>query len=81
MVSVAEWLRRQVVALENEGSNPSTHPTLSAPIAQRTEHRSSDLAFDIPKSHVTHKIDLPCPLPKPHFEARVTFGNNPSQTI
>ena len=27
MVGVAQWLRRQVVALEIEGSNPSTHPT------------------------------------------------------
>ena len=27
-VGVAEWLRRQVVALEIEGSNPSVHPTL-----------------------------------------------------
>ena len=26
MVGVAEWLRRQVVALEIEGSNPSVHP-------------------------------------------------------
>jgi hypothetical protein len=26
MVSVAKWLRRQVVALEIEGSNPSVHP-------------------------------------------------------
>ncbi len=26
MVSVAQWLRRQVVALEIEGSNPSVHP-------------------------------------------------------
>jgi hypothetical protein len=28
MVSVAKWLRRQVVALEIEGSNPSVHPTI-----------------------------------------------------
>ena len=28
------------MALENEGSNPSTHP--NAPIAQRIEHRSSE---------------------------------------
>lgn len=28
MVSVAKRLRRQVVALEIEGSNPFTHPTL-----------------------------------------------------
>jgi hypothetical protein len=28
MVSVAKWLRRQVVALEIEGSNPSVHPRL-----------------------------------------------------
>ena len=27
VVGVAEWLRRQVVALEVEGSNPSAHPT------------------------------------------------------
>jgi hypothetical protein len=27
MVSVAQRLRRQVVALEIEGSNPSVHPT------------------------------------------------------
>ncbi len=27
VVGVAERLRRQVVALENEGSNPSVHPT------------------------------------------------------
>jgi hypothetical protein len=26
VVGVAEWLRRQVVALEIEGSNPSAHP-------------------------------------------------------
>ncbi len=26
-VSVAEWLRRQVVALEIEGSNPFAHPS------------------------------------------------------
>ena len=26
-VSVAKWLRRQVVALEIEGSNPFAHPT------------------------------------------------------
>ena len=26
-VGVAKWLRRQVVALEIEGSNPFTHPT------------------------------------------------------
>ena len=26
MVGVAQWLRRQVVALEIEGSNPFTHP-------------------------------------------------------
>ena len=26
VVGVAEWLRRQVVALEIEGSNPSVHP-------------------------------------------------------
>ena len=26
MVGVAKWLRRQVVALEIEGSNPSAHP-------------------------------------------------------
>ena len=26
MVGVAQWLRRQVVALEIEGSTPSTHP-------------------------------------------------------
>ena len=26
MVSVAKWLRRQVVALEIEGSNPFAHP-------------------------------------------------------
>jgi hypothetical protein len=33
MVSVAQWLRRQVVALEIVGSNPTVHPTifLSAP--------------------------------------------------
>ena len=30
------------MALENEGSNPSTHPINLAPIAQRTEHRSSE---------------------------------------
>ena len=30
------------MALENEGSNPSTHPIINAPIAQRTEHRSSE---------------------------------------
>ncbi len=30
------------MALEIEGSNPSTHPTEFAPIAQRTEHRSSE---------------------------------------
>ena len=28
-VSVAKWLRRQVVALEIEGSNPFAHPTSS----------------------------------------------------
>ena len=27
MVSVVKWLRRQVVALEIEGSNPFAHPT------------------------------------------------------
>ena len=27
VVSVAKWLRRQVVALEIEGSNPFAHPT------------------------------------------------------
>ena len=26
MVSVAQWLRRQVVALEIVGSNPTVHP-------------------------------------------------------
>ena len=26
VVSVAKWLRRQVVALEIEGSNPFAHP-------------------------------------------------------
>jgi hypothetical protein len=33
MVSVAQWLRRQVVALEIVGSNPTVHPTIfsSAP--------------------------------------------------
>ena len=30
------------MALEIEGSNPSTHPIKSAPIAQRIEHRSSE---------------------------------------
>ena len=29
VVGVAKWLRRQVVALEIEGSNPSAHPTPS----------------------------------------------------
>ena len=29
MVSVVKWLRRQVVALEIEGSNPFAHPTAS----------------------------------------------------
>jgi hypothetical protein len=29
LVGVAERLRRQVVALEIEGSNPSVHPILS----------------------------------------------------
>jgi hypothetical protein len=28
MVSVAKWLRRQVVALEIVGSNPTVHPTI-----------------------------------------------------
>ena len=28
MVGVAKWLRRQVVALEIEGSNPFAHPIL-----------------------------------------------------
>ena len=53
MVSVAKWLRRQVVALEIEGSNPFTHPTKYplgqsvipsrlAPVAQWIEHRSSE---------------------------------------
>ena len=27
MVSVAQWLRRQVVALEIVGSNPTVHPS------------------------------------------------------
>ena len=35
MVGVAEWLRRQVVALEIEGSNPSVHPTLMQPSGKR----------------------------------------------
>ena len=30
MVGVAERLRRQVVALETEGSNPSVHPIVSS---------------------------------------------------
>lgn len=30
------------MALEIEGSNPSTHPNYLAPIAQRIEHRSSE---------------------------------------
>jgi hypothetical protein len=28
-VGIAEWLRRQVVALKTVGSNPTTHPNLS----------------------------------------------------
>lgn len=28
VVSVAQWLRRQVVALEIVGSNPTVHPNL-----------------------------------------------------
>ena len=31
MVSVVKWLRRQVVALEIEGSNPFAHPTTPSP--------------------------------------------------
>jgi hypothetical protein len=44
------------VALENEGSNPSTHPSINAPIVQRTEHRSSDLTSNIPNCHFTFKV-------------------------
>ena len=35
VVGVAQWLRRQVVALEIVGSNPTAHPFNYAPIAQR----------------------------------------------
>ena len=39
MVSVAQWLRRQVVALESVGSNPTAHPFSYALIAQRNRAR------------------------------------------
>jgi hypothetical protein len=63
------------VALEIEGSNPSTHPISPAPIAQRTEHRSSDLKPDIPSGAVSFKLELLCQLPEPRFEAEVPFGD------
>ena len=46
------------MALENEGSNPSTHPIKKAPIAQRIEHRSSDLALGVPNSGFTFRTEF-----------------------
>jgi hypothetical protein len=52
------------VALDIEGSNPSTHPTNEAPIAQRIEHRSSEPGVvgsnpsrRMPEIHPVNSID------------------------
>ena len=42
-VSVAKWLRRQVVALEIEGSNPFAHPTPLPPLRLDTPSGTSRL--------------------------------------
>jgi hypothetical protein len=65
------------VALEIEGSNPSTHPTTPAPIAQRTEHGSSDLALGVPNRYFTFKLELLYKLLKTCFVRKVPTGNNP----
>ena len=52
-MSVAQWLRRQVVALEIEGSTPSTHPTplqafhITAEALRTREFRVRDLNHGI----------------------------------
>ena len=68
-------LRRQVVALETEGSNPSTHPTVTAPIAQRTEHRSSELALSVLNSSFAFILGLFCLSGQSRFECKVSTGD------
>ena len=48
---------------------------LVAPIAQRTEHRSSELKPGMPIGAVRYELELLCQLPRPCFEARVPFGD------
>ncbi len=47
-MSVAEWLRRQVVALEIVGSNPTVHPTTYC------NHADTLLISGIPKLTAYH---------------------------
>jgi len=46
-----------------------------APIAQRTEHRSSDSKPGVPSCAVRYKLEPLYQLPKPRFEADVPFGD------
>ena len=45
MVGVAERLRRQVVALETEGSNPSVHPYTPLDVITSASNQSTSRAF------------------------------------
>ena len=69
------------MALENEGSNPSTHPINLAPIAQRTEHRSSEprVVGSNPSRRASDSsplADILC-LSQPRFKEFVKAPTNP----
>ena len=55
--------------------------SFGAPIAQRIEHRSSDLALSVPKSHFTFKLELMYRLVENRFERKVPTGDNPFYSV
>ena len=58
-----------------------SYKIIRAPIAQRIEHRSSDLAKGIPTSYFTFKLELLCQFPKTYFVRKIPFGDNPFRSV
>jgi hypothetical protein len=55
MVSVAKWSKAPGCGPGDRGFKSLHSPHHHAPIAQRTEHRSSDLALAVPNSGITFR--------------------------
>ena len=54
---------------------------MRAPIAQRTEHRSSDLLADVQTRDFAFKLELLCYLPETCFEYKIITSYMPFHSV